>query len=594
MSVRTSSRSNKGQNKYIEYLLQEETEAPKKKRTKKKVDSATEKNKKSDSSQEPRKDTENVRTDEVDEADEGYVRCLCGANNENYDAAEYSHGDMVQCDGCDTWQHIKCMTDGKDTIDGLMSEDSKYYCELCDPSLYAHLETSKEEEVSEDEDYHDDVYKPVNDHDDNDADVFLDEESPRKRKRSPDSAKGIHIKSKQVKKSNGSKKRNKSIDAAKSDTAENEMPTRKDFESEKEHKLRYNAEKMFSTLFSKFIVPETIEAKLYELPDGKDVIWISQEFAHNLEEELYKACLNIEFGTLDKIYTEKVRSLYSNLKDKKNLELKAHVVEGKLPLNKLVNMNASELANPDLQEFKEKRDKVILENFIVEVPDKPMYVKTHKGDELIEDSAEPQEDILYSKDSIRLHNIDSIDSDKSKIEQTHAISKEPSPSTIINEESLNCAFLYPGLGLEFTGYLNYIGASQKLRRDIFKEAIGDGKLYVEGRLPTTTAAPYLKEISCSRAILVYQLFPSNDSESKTTFADVVDSLENKGRIAGIKPKTRYEKDFYIVPSKGGEIPEILKDILGSHNDERSERFSRMKSDERTLFAFVVVKQEFIH
>lgn len=95
------------------------------------------------------------------------------------------------------------------------------------------------------------------------------------------------------------------------------MPTRKDFESEKEHKLRYNAEKMFSTLFSKFIVPETIEAKLYELPDGKDVISISQEFAHNLEEELYKACLNIEFGTLDKIYTEKVRSLYSNLKDKK-------------------------------------------------------------------------------------------------------------------------------------------------------------------------------------------------------------------------------------------------------------------------------------
>lgn len=37
MSVRTSSRSNKGQNKYIEYLLQEETEAPKKKRTKRKL-----------------------------------------------------------------------------------------------------------------------------------------------------------------------------------------------------------------------------------------------------------------------------------------------------------------------------------------------------------------------------------------------------------------------------------------------------------------------------------------------------------------------------------------------------------------------------
>lgn len=37
MSVRTSSRSNKGQNKYIEYLLQEETEAPKKKELKRKL-----------------------------------------------------------------------------------------------------------------------------------------------------------------------------------------------------------------------------------------------------------------------------------------------------------------------------------------------------------------------------------------------------------------------------------------------------------------------------------------------------------------------------------------------------------------------------
>lgn len=597
MSVRTSSRSNKGQNKYIEYLLQEESETPKKKRTKKKIDSVTRKNKKADSSQEPSKDNEKERTEEgeeAEEADEGYVRCLCGANNENYDAVEYSHGDMIQCDGCDSWQHIKCMTNGKDAIDGLMSEDSKYYCELCDPSLYAHLEKSKEVEISEDEDYDDDdVYRPINDHNDNDADIFLDEESPRKRKRSPDSSKGNLIKTKQVKKSNESKKRKKSTDATNSDTVENRMPTTRDFESEKEHKLRYNAEKMFSTLFSKFIIPETTEAKLYKLPDGKDTVFVSKEFAHNLEDELYKACLNVEFGTLDKIYTEKVRSLYSNLKDKKNLELKAHVIEGKLPLNKLVNMNASELANPDLQEFKEKRDKVTLENFIVEVPDKPIYVKTHKGDELIEDSAEPQEDILYSKDSIRLHNVEGIDGDEGKIEETHAIPKELSPNTIINEESLQCAFLYPGLGLEFTGFLNYVGTSQKLKRHIIKEAIGDGKLYVEGRLPTTTAVPYLKEISCSRAILVYQLFSSNDDESKATFAEVVDSLESKGRIAGIKPKTRYEKDFYIVPSRSGEIPEILKEIL-ENNSGRSERFSPVKSDERTLFAFVVVKQELIH
>lgn len=583
MSVRTSARSNKGQNKYIDSLLQEEGETPDR-QTKKKVQPATKKNKKTASSENPSKDIEK------DEAEEGYVRCLCGANDENYEAPEYSHGDMVQCDGCDSWQHIKCMTKGKDTIDGLMNEDSKYYCELCDPSLYAHLEEFKGVEVSEDEDYDDGVYGPVSDHNDNDADIFLDEESPKKRKRSSDSSRRTLTQTKQASKSNGQKKK-KPIHAPNNDAEQNKIPTVRDFESEKEHKLRSNAEKMFSTLFRKFIIPETIEGKLYNLPEGKDAILVSEEFAHNLEDELYRACLNVEFGTLDKIYTEKVRSLYSNLKDKKNLELKAHVIGGKLPLNKLVSKNASELANPDLQEFKEKREKATSENFIVEVPDKPIYVKTHKGDELIEDSAEPQEDVLYSKDTIRLHNSEDkgVNDDNSKIEQSPVTSEETE-----DEEFLKCAFLYPGLGLEFTGYLNYVGTSQKLKKDIFKDAIGDGNLYVEGRLPTITAVPYLKEISSSRAILVYQLFPSDNSESKATFADVVDSLENKGRIAGIRPKARYEKDFYVIPSKDGEIPEILEDILGDQNSERSGNVLPVKSEERALFAFVVVKQELIH
>lgn len=599
MSVRTSARSNKGQNKYIESLLQEESETPKKKQTKKRTDPTTKENKQTDASQSSTKDNEK---NGADEADEGYVRCVCGASDENYDAPEYSHGDMVQCDGCDSWQHIKCMTGGKETIDGLMNEDSKYYCELCDPSLYAHLEKSKEAEVSEEDDYDDDIYKPVIDHNDNDTDFFLEEESPRKRKRSTSSSSiKMPSQTREVKKNNGPKKKKKSAGTITANTDQDKTPVKRDFESEKEHKLRLNARNMFSVLFSKFIIPETVEAKLYDLPHGKDITSVSNGFAQNLEDELYKACLNVEFGTLDKIYTEKVRSLYSNLKDKKNLKLKAHVIEGKLPLNKLVNMNASELANPDLQEFKEKREKATSENFIVEIPDKPIYVKTHKGDELIENSTEPQEDVLYSMDSIRLHNgADNSSDNKAEMDQTLDILKapaqehrslDPNQNATAQGESLKCAFLYPGLGFEFTGYLSYIGTSKRLKRDISKEAIGDGNLFVEGRLPTTTAAPYLKEVSSSRAILIYQLFASDDEESQKTFAEVVDSLETKGRIAGIKPKSRYEKDFYIIPSRNGEVPEILDNILGNPNDERS---LSVKADERTLFAFVVIKQELIH
>ena len=203
---------------------------------------------------------------------------------------------------------------------------------------------------------------------------------------------------------------------------------------------------------------------------------------------------------------------------------------------------------------------------------------------------------MYSKDSIRLHSNENFNDDKKKIDQPHDIDieKQPSPTEIASEGPLRCSFLYPSVGLEFTGYLNYVGTSQKLKRNILKEAIGDGNLYVEGRLPLTTAVPYLKEISSSRAILVYQMFPLNDNKSNATFAEVVDLLENKGRIAGIKPKARYEKDFYIVSSKGGEVPKILDDILNNHNSEGYERFSPVKSDERRLFAFVVVKQELIH
>ncbi|RCK65103.1 Transcription factor BYE1 [Candida viswanathii] len=42
--------------------------------------------------------------------DEDEVRCVpCGARTENYNEAEDTLGDMVQCDKCKTWQHARCM-----------------------------------------------------------------------------------------------------------------------------------------------------------------------------------------------------------------------------------------------------------------------------------------------------------------------------------------------------------------------------------------------------------------------------------------------------------------------------------------------------
>lgn len=69
---------------------------------------------------------DNGQADVDDDADHEEINCgPCGTTTENFDEDTDPYGDMVQCDKCNTWQHIKCMGLKKRSI------PDDYICDQC-------------------------------------------------------------------------------------------------------------------------------------------------------------------------------------------------------------------------------------------------------------------------------------------------------------------------------------------------------------------------------------------------------------------------------------------------------------------------------
>lgn len=73
------------------------------------------------------------------EADEGPIRCVCGAVSDDLRSGEEWVGcSGDECGGC--WQHVKCLGDAVSSSKAEReSEDYEYFCHLCDP--YRHRKT---------------------------------------------------------------------------------------------------------------------------------------------------------------------------------------------------------------------------------------------------------------------------------------------------------------------------------------------------------------------------------------------------------------------------------------------------------------------
>lgn len=516
MSVRTSGRSNKGHNKYIEQILEEE------------------------------RASDTVNSNESGDS----VRCpVCKTFDYNYEPSEDPHGDMVQCDGCNTWQHIECMSDSTG-MDTLLDSDGKYYCEKCRPENY---ENTKWHAREREQDFKNNDYDNDNYVSESDSEVES-VRAPRKKRRTRDDVSG---------KAGGKPKGRGRGDDAGSSTGSFSGDAR----------LRENARKMLYQLFDRYIIPATVEAKLYTLPDDEDGEKdIALEKSQELEGELYRVYPD------HRNYTERVRTIFSNLKDAKNLSLKAHVIKGQITTSQLVRMSATELANPDLQEFREKIDEQALTQLVVEQPGRPKWVKTHKGEELIESQEDNNnggdiEPDLFTREVI--HTAETRTREPSPL-QAEKISPRPPPARVCVK--------YPELALELNGTVDYIGSSCKLSKNPHREALGDGKLLVEGRLSKDKVLKYLLEMQSTRAFLLYRIRP--DENCATEFRQTYDFLWENEKISGIQNKRSYQKNIYLIPSFGYHH-DVIKDIAVSAG--RLEE----NADDATLFILTVVKPELV-
>lgn len=740
MQLRTSSRSNKGQNKRLEALLKEEQEevlasvskrktGPKKgQKRKKKVESKKKKN--SEVSGE-RDDLETSTSGE-------HVRCpVCGVTDENYDAENDPHGDMILCDKCLSWQHISCMIQGQD-LDKFLSSDGQYYCEVCNPSNFTHLpfvkeqqeekaksaeplpqevpdksdgpqpkpevEAATEEEREENSDNIDDQQAEMEgqtivthmDEGDNKKDTNESQKDAEVGAASDNDSDvgieiievGVHddefIDDKQVHDDDddlnldGDGKGNKGKGKKRALTtkaATNTGPKRKRKKSEgkagaknakakilppapvvkpltREEKLRKNALKMFVDLFSKYIIPETIglenktlevdkepasttptpklestqqntlEADTQNASENTDKTLQSkaEELGKALEEALFNECYIKEQKQLSKAFPEKVRSLFSNLKDKKNLILKQHVMNKTIPFEKLVKMDVNELANPDLQQYKEKLNEKQLSKLVFERPDHPGYGES-RGDEA---SGEYQ-DAIYSKNMIsnrklladneaqgqeseiprreETENKYGMDEDTRSEADDDSVAKDVVDSltqaepvktdehTVTEGDSIplkNVNISYPEVDWNLSGDLKFIGSTLDMEPSIYRTAFADGRLSVEGRLFTGKASQYLKEVKSTRDIALYQLINASDEQSRLQITSMIDSLLMSNKVLGVKPKRNYEKNIYIVGSDSPTLPDFLEEILA---DKATIVSSRLEPCDKTLYIVLVIKPE---
>ncbi|SCV00214.1 LAMI_0G03620g1_1 [Lachancea mirantina] len=525
--IRKSSRSNKGTNRYLQDRERAELEYMSKKAQQALLD--------------------------VDEPVKEVVRCLvCGTTDRNYDEESDPHGDMVQCDRCDTWQHIRCMT-GKDE----MPDSPNYFCDVCEPDNYPNLKHSIDPKQylaskAKDQDWQED-----------DGESF----------QAPEVTEIRAVKKRKV------------------------PPKRKSSSELQAIKLRESATGMLEGLFAKHIIPDVLATSDFVLSESETVDSLGAEMARNLEEEIYK---HFEGDVKQQaLYREKVRVLFSNLKDPKNYELKKLVIQRQLGLDKLVTMPVNDLVNPDLQEFREAVDTKAMDQLIVERPNKPRYHKTHKGDELIEDPIENEnepEDIIFNKDIIAAKRKDlnnSIDEEGS----FGGHSEDPTPESasqsdaaihpqVSNHEKLlfEITVDYSDIACHFKSELYYIGSSEHVEQKVVSEVVGDAKLRVEGRLSAAEGDKYLIQMSNSRIFLAFRLKAKGDDQNFAEFDRLFEFLTSRQRYGALEPKKSYVRHVYMIPCENHEYPDIL-DCISS-----TEGFSK---NAKNVFVIAVVRSDLI-
>ena len=131
----------------------------------------------------------------------------------------------------------------------------------------------------------------------------------------------------------------------------------------------------------------------------------SDELAKSIEEHLFQHYAN----SVGKEYKTKVRTLYFNLSDKNNQELRQNVLHGNIAVKNLITMTPEELANTSLKKMRKERAEMVEKMVVIEsqagnagangAVAGMMWKKTHKGDELVKIKSDDYDgDFVYASD----------------------------------------------------------------------------------------------------------------------------------------------------------------------------------------------------
>ncbi|KAF9091962.1 PHD finger protein 3 [Mortierella sp. AD031] len=119
------------------------------------------------------------------------------------------------------------------------------------------------------------------------------------------------------------------------------------------------------------------------VPGGSDTAVDAEhvgQLAAAIEKELYSFTASPGFAVCGKDYKAKYRSLFFNLKDKNNVNLRSRVVSGELEPHDLVRLSHEELANPELQNIAKEIRMRSIHDSVLTVEEEPYIKKTHKGE----------------------------------------------------------------------------------------------------------------------------------------------------------------------------------------------------------------------
>lgn len=302
------------------------------------------------------------------------VRCLvCNTTDDNYDEDNDPNGAMVECDKCQTWQHVKCMF-GKDAEEDDVPDD--YLCDVCLPEKYQHLKKKisyrkylKDRGITIADEYNDND----NDEEDyNDKNVDRDDYEdvvkehmvngkvePLKRKLVTRQQPQQQLKKVKTSSPTSSSSSSGSRSKSKSKSNNNNITLRPKIVNNFKIKLQE-------------LIPKDVDN---EILNGNSIDELSLKWAKILEDGLFNKYPNN--------YIERSRMLLLNLKISKLVE---RVINGEFKIEELPNLSKDDMLTKEMKEQADLVKRDAINKVVIKQDVQPIIKHTHKGEEIIGDS----------------------------------------------------------------------------------------------------------------------------------------------------------------------------------------------------------------